>query len=481
LIDRKVVINTNLENNYMKNKILGLCIFFLVAVLIIVGSGYGRASAQVSIPQINVGAPSVSGGTSVDVGGVNINTGGASGVNVTAPNTSVNVQNPTTGGSQINANGTEIKTNGTSGVNVNTGGSKVDIKSGADGASVTTESATVNTQRAADGMVRVNANGTEVNVGKSTTTGGNVISVTAASGNKIQVDTALGLGAQISIVESEGGLKNAVLSLEAGAAEMIKAADDLNAYINLTLNARPAVKAVEVSNGVVSVGYDQPARFLGIFKSGLSAKVSVDATGEVSMDLPWYSFLFSKNTKTVQTKVRANLASAKSNGLEVSALSSGSDEKQRMQASAKTVNVVSSAVEESASADSDESASADDEDAVCAVPAEFPFEKYPLIADLAVNSKNQNVIAKNIDANTGSTSDLFIVDRLDLTPNALVGTAYIFTSGDIQTGSTVDTLYVGEGTLVDQKGSVKTVVRLTKKELVKKAMIAAGLMEAKCE
>lgn len=133
-----------------------------------------------------------------------------------------------------------------------------------------------------------------------------------------------------------------IVSLGGGSALLIQSNADLNAYGNLVVQNRPGVTNVSVNNGVVTVKYNQPARFLGIFGTSIAAEASVNSNGKVAVKMPWYSFLFSKRGGTVKKQVEVTLANETSSGnIQVTTLASG-DEQVRVQNSAKVLNVVSS-------------------------------------------------------------------------------------------------------------------------------------------
>ena len=92
-----------------------------------------------------------------------------------------------------------------------------------------------------------------------------------------------------------------------------------------------------MANNKIMVKYDQPGKFLWFLNSSLDATAVVDENGEVSIKLPWYSFLFSKNTNSVKLSIAGQL---EDNELTVSGNAEGLEVRQ----DAKKVNIVTSAV-----------------------------------------------------------------------------------------------------------------------------------------
>lgn len=106
---------------------------------------------------------------------------------------------------------------------------------------------------------------------------------------------AMGLSAQVQA--------GATIDAASGAA-LVQTSDDLATYNTLVIKARPAVTAINVqSDGSVVVGYSQPAKFLGLFSTSITGNVDVDAQGNATVHLPWWSVFYSKDTTGVQAAV----------------------------------------------------------------------------------------------------------------------------------------------------------------------------------
>jgi len=137
--------------------------------------------------------------------------------------------------------------------------------------------------------------------------------------------------------------KTVILNLEKGLDVLINDNNDLEAYNKIVVEKRPAILDIQSDEKSVQVTYTQPGKFLGIFNTYLNGKVSVESNGKVKVKLPWYSFLFTKNTNQVKKQLSLTLGDASASGtIQINALGSAGNEgiKQR----AKVINLVTSAV-----------------------------------------------------------------------------------------------------------------------------------------
>ncbi len=139
-------------------------------------------------------------------------------------------------------------------------------------------------------------------------TGGSTIILRDSSGTAVSVNAGIG---SLDVVVA-GGLdaesRGAIVSLEGNSLLLIKSRADLEAYANLIAAERASITAANIQKGHFIVRYRQPARLLGIVPSSLAATVDVDTDGTVTIQTPWYGFLFTKNTDTVRAKVAADVA-----------------------------------------------------------------------------------------------------------------------------------------------------------------------------
>src|ERR1700722_1384000 len=130
-------------------------------------------------------------------------------------------------------------------------------------------------------------------------------SIPADASTSLEVQAGIGTGASASSGMSgmagmgmQGSLGVSIPAIQTNA--------DLTSYNNAVIQSRPAVNAIDAQNdGSVAIHYSQPARFLGIFPASISGEVDVDAQGNTAVHLPWYAFLYSKDTTSVQTSAAA--------------------------------------------------------------------------------------------------------------------------------------------------------------------------------
>jgi hypothetical protein len=221
-------------------------------------------------------------------------------------------------------------------------GRSIDVDQNSANIDYGTQNLNVNTSTGTN--LNVNQGGREININTNTTTNGQTFNVTV-NGQTVTLDSGK---ESLSVFVSKGGSLDSasadvLVSLQGNSVNMIKGDDDLAAYGNIVVSARPAVKGVSVENDRVIVKYNHPGKFLGLFKVHLGAQAVVDAEGNVSIKLPWYSFLVSKNSAEVKAAIEAGLKGDKS--ITVSAISDGSNSSVRVQNSAKVLNVMSSAVQ----------------------------------------------------------------------------------------------------------------------------------------
>lgn len=239
-----------------------------------------------------------------------------------------------TGNLNVDANGNASINNGNAGINVNTNTGTTNLNNGS-----------ANIQASPSG---VNLNNGAANINVNNTTGliklnvnGQTVSINPKEG---------GLQVQISSGKISGDAKTAILSLSNGTDALITSDADLQTYNSIVMESRPGVTSIKTSDSEVRVGYKQEGRFLGIIKMILNGTVVVDNNGAVSIELPWYSFLFTKNTQTTKTTITSNLSSAQlnvsgsSNNSVVTGTSTNGTATLNVKSKAKTVNIISSAV-----------------------------------------------------------------------------------------------------------------------------------------
>ncbi|MEK7203482.1 MAG: hypothetical protein AAB627_00135 [Patescibacteria group bacterium] len=297
-----------------------------------------------------------------------------------------------------------------------------------------------------------------------------------------------------------GGVQTStgILKVEvSGKQVQINTNQDLETYKDLVLEQCSGVRTISTPGTTVQINYNQPARFLGIFRTDLDGEVEVSAGGDVKIKLPWYKFLFKKNSKEIEAKIENDLR-----GSQLSVTSPGASV--QIQRQAQTISVVTSAVSvyttpcgttvtktspsptprptsipppgpTSGVTQTPQTGQA------CSVPSNFPFSNYSLARDLDFGVAYGTVIASGIDTDDSTTITLAIARVLDLGEDARISTAYVFDRVDGPESARIDTLYIYAGALFDFRGQVGRRVSLNKADTVRKAMVAVNLLGSACD
>lgn len=182
---------------------------------------------------------------------------------------------------------------------------------------------------------------------------------TSPSANVQASDTVnAGLQAQVDSGTIATSSENAVVQLQGNALGLIQTNDDLSAYNNLVIHARPAVKNINVQNdGSVNITYAQPARFLGLFPASINSTVNVDAQGNVTVSLPWYAFLYAEDTTPVKAAVATAVQQSGVTPTTEAQASATASMQAQLQDQAMLVNAITSAIQTEAQASATTSAS----------------------------------------------------------------------------------------------------------------------------
>ena len=258
-------------------------------------------------------------------------------------------------GTSVNVNGTQVNVNkytnpnGSQTVNVGTQGQNVNVNRNATGTgtsvNVNGTQVDVNKYTNPDGSRTTNINtpGTNVTIQKS---GDNLLIMKSSDGTNVNLDLRYGgLKVQVDSGKINANAESTLVNLSGDSKLLIQTNDDLNMYNNIVLQNRSGIKSISTDNGVVTVKYNQPARFLGMFSTTLGATVTTKNGEEVSIDLPWYSFLFSKDTNTVKTAISTGLSGNNQNTSVTLQNSNGDQKFIQVQRQAGTVNVVTSVID----------------------------------------------------------------------------------------------------------------------------------------
>lgn len=219
-----------------------------------------------------------------------------------------------------------------------------------------------------------------VGVGSSVTGSAQVGSATLQAQGQIQ--TQVQTQAQMQASSSNNTSTNtsslsAVAQVLGAAPTLIKTNDDLTAYDNLVTQARPAITAVNVnSDDSVAITYQQPAKLFGIFPTSLPGEVDVDAQGNASVHLPWYSVFYATDASSVQASVanavqqsgvtlgasananaNANTNATAGTSANASGTMSGVEASTQLQNTARLINAITAALQAQAQVQASSSAS----------------------------------------------------------------------------------------------------------------------------
>ena len=336
-------------------------------------------TGQVRSLQVNTPAGTIdasknlnTGAGAVNVGGVlnvqnQVGPSGATGGTVVTPGGTINVQrDAATGQKNVNVNGLNVQTQtqnqirtqaqtqaqvqvqedagGATRIDINNYGAKLRVESSPTGATVTTPGATVVVERRTpSGANTLSVDGLNI---KTSGGAGTVTIIRDDSGKTINISPSSGkLERQINVVSSDSGARQAVVNLSGNSQILIQDSNDLGEYAKLVVQARPNVTNVDLDGARLTVEYKQPAKFLGLFSTDIGAQAIVDQEKGVTISLPWYSFLFKKNTKRVRAAIVYGIASDQKAATTISAEAEQGSQALTVQQQARTINVVTSAVD----------------------------------------------------------------------------------------------------------------------------------------
>lgn len=180
----------------------------------------------------------------------------------------------------------------------------------------------VNVGGSGGASVNVGSDGTDVSVDADA-------DVSADADTSVDSDTDSGTDADANgSTRAVGELRltqkqAASASLDAESAELsagsVANSEDLSLYATSMLKRDAAIEEVHADGNRVSLTYNLPARFLGFIPTTISAEATVENTGEVDLDYPWYRFLFAvEGSKDLQarleTRAKEVLARADASG-----------------------------------------------------------------------------------------------------------------------------------------------------------------------
>lgn len=99
---------------------------------------------------------------------------------------------------------------------------------------------------------------------------------------------------------------------------------DMSTNSSATVNDDAQIKDVTYQDNGVTVDYTQPAKFLGLFPTNITAHVVVQADGSVTVNYPWYGFLIRKHADATTNIFQKQVTEATAGKADLSASASAS-------------------------------------------------------------------------------------------------------------------------------------------------------------
>ncbi len=87
----------------------------------------------------------------------------------------------------------------------------------------------------------------------------------------------------------------------------------LRSFLNHVVKGDDNISDVHVSSTTIETHYELPAKFLWAIPTNIKADVVVNADGSVTVNYPWYAFLFSKNGE-IDNKLTQSISSTTGTG-----------------------------------------------------------------------------------------------------------------------------------------------------------------------
>lgn len=110
-------------------------------------------------------------------------------------------------------------------------------------------------------------------------------------------------------------------------AAVVETSEDLRAYVAGVIDADARIERTDLSSEAVTVVYQQPGRLFGFVPVSMTVTVTVDSSGDVTVDYPWYGFMVATEQSravaeaTLENQMRTTLANVESAGSAAEGLS----------------------------------------------------------------------------------------------------------------------------------------------------------------
>lgn len=94
-------------------------------------------------------------------------------------------------------------------------------------------------------------------------------------------------------------------------ADSVRTSASLESYAAATVRADERLKSLDMTENGMDMKYRKAAKLLWIIPASLTAHVSVDQQGEVSVSYPWYAFLMStdESRESLEAEIRQEIDS----------------------------------------------------------------------------------------------------------------------------------------------------------------------------
>lgn len=150
-------------------------------------------------------------------------------------------------------------------------------------------------------------------LGEATTT----IGVDVATSG-VEADASVEADATISLTRDDATDTETLVESTAA----VETSSDLRAYASGVLQSDTRIERADLSAEAVTVEYEQPGRLFGFVPVAVTVTATVDSSGNVTVDYPWYGFMVALEQSerevesSLENQIRTTLASG---GFEASA------------------------------------------------------------------------------------------------------------------------------------------------------------------
>ncbi len=94
--------------------------------------------------------------------------------------------------------------------------------------------------------------------------------------------------------------------------ERVSNRGELRSFLNHIVKGDDRIADVHISSTTIETRYDMPAKFLWSIPTKLTANISIDSEGSVSVKYPWYAFLFAKHDSDLAAQLEQSASTTAS-------------------------------------------------------------------------------------------------------------------------------------------------------------------------